>query len=239
MCSSHRAGCPAHHGHETKQVSSGLCGCLVTRQLGKAGGRGGPAPTPGGGGPAPGPALTPRGRTGRRPRLRSCSRCARSAHTGPARTGRTPRSRPRPARTTSRLSTLPQPGLCRRNTGQSNGDWEPWRWGLPLAPRRTAGCPPPAPDPPRVNLCGSTALGPVHQGEIPAGFREAHLGLSPPRGREPGLALPLTSCSRTRQAFNPWCVSQLGLKSVVHMSWLNTGVPGPRGGVLAVTRVTA
>ena len=27
-CSSHRAGCPAHHGHETRQVSSGLCGCL-------------------------------------------------------------------------------------------------------------------------------------------------------------------------------------------------------------------
>ena len=94
----------------------------------------GPALTPRGGGPAPGPALTPQGRTGRRPRLRSCSRCARSAHTGPARTGRTPPSRPRRARTTSRLSTPPQPGLCGRNTGQSNGDREPWRGGRPSPP---------------------------------------------------------------------------------------------------------
>lgn len=61
MSSSHRAGCPAHHGDETRQVSGGLCGCLGTRQLGEAGGQGGPALTWPGGGPAPGPALTPRG----------------------------------------------------------------------------------------------------------------------------------------------------------------------------------
>lgn len=76
----------------------------------------------------------------------------------------------------------PQPGLCGRNTGQPNGDREPWDRGLPLAPRRTAGHPPPAPYPPLVTLCGSTELGPVHQGEIPAGFPEAHLQLSAPRG---------------------------------------------------------
>ena len=155
-CSSHRAGCPAHHGHETRQVSSGLCGCLGNGRQDEEGPHSlrqgdarpqgphslhereappqGPALTPRGGGPAPGPALTPQGRTGRRPRLRSCSRCARSAHTGPARTGRTPPSRPRRARTTSRLSTPPQPGLCGRNTGQSNGDREPWRGGRPSPP---------------------------------------------------------------------------------------------------------
>lgn len=123
----------------------------------------------------------------------------------------------------------PQPGLCGRNTGQPNGDREPWDRGLPVAPRRTVGHPPPAPYPPLVTLCGSTELGPVHQGEIPAGFPEAHLQLSAPRGREPGPALPLTTCSRTRQAFNPWHVSQLGFKVWSPCPGLTQGLLGPGG----------
>ena len=58
-----------------------------------------------------GRSLTPQGRTARRPRPRSCSRFARTAHTGRAHTGHTPPSRPRLARRRSRPWSLPRTGL--------------------------------------------------------------------------------------------------------------------------------
>lgn len=58
-----------------------------------------------------GRSLTPQGCTARRPQPRSCSRFARTAHTGRAHTGHTPPSRPRLARTRSRPWSLPRTGL--------------------------------------------------------------------------------------------------------------------------------
>lgn len=80
-----------------------------------------------------GRALTPRGRTGHRPGPRSRCRSARTARTGRARTGCTPPSRPRPARTRSRLWTPPRTCLRRRNaTGQAGQGTR-----SPRAPPRT------------------------------------------------------------------------------------------------------